>query len=62
MSKYHDYNTIASDPGGVSLSRSELLKFKNSLPFFRRIFADLNYPYDMLDEHLKLGDSRAATV
>ncbi|WP_044619222.1 hypothetical protein [Gynuella sunshinyii] len=62
MSKYHDDSTAASDPGGVSLSSSKLDKFRKELPFLKRIFANLRYPPEMLDEHLNLGDSRAAVV
>ena len=62
MSEYHDDNTVASDPGGISLSVSKLHVFRNELPFFKKIYIDLRYPFEMLDEHLNLGDSRAARV
>ena len=62
MSKYHDDCTVASDPGGVSLSKSKLAKFRRDLPLVKRVFANLRYPSDMLDEHLSLGDSRASIV
>ncbi|QDT28445.1 hypothetical protein Enr10x_37890 [Gimesia panareensis] len=62
MSKYHDDNSYASDPGGISLSRTKLKAFKKELPFFKRLFARTRHPEGMLAEHLRLGDSRAAMV
>ena len=62
MSKYHDDNSYASDPGGVSLSRSKLMAFKKELPFFMRLFSRIRHPEGLLAEHLRLGDSRAAMV
>ena len=62
MSKYHDDSTVASDPGGISLSKSKLTLFRNELPIIKRIFVNLRYPSDMLNEHLNLGDSRAAVI
>lgn len=62
MSKYHDDNTYATDPGGISLSRTRLKAFRKELPFFKRLFARSRHPQEMLAEHLRLGDSRAAMV
>ena len=62
MSKYHDDNSRASDPGGVSLSQFKLNAFKKDLPFFKKMLATIRLPSDLLDEHLRLGDSRAAVV
>ena len=62
MSKYHDSNTTASAPSGLSLNVAKLEKFKKNPSFIKRTFANFRYPLDMLEEHLKLGDSRAAIV
>ena len=62
MSKYHDDNTFASDPGGVTLDVKKLEYFKLQLSFLRKILSYLKYPDELLDEHLDSGDSRAAVV
>jgi len=62
MSYYHDDSTVATNPGGVSLCKYKLSKFKDDLSFFKRFFLSLQYPFSMLNEHLKLGDSRAAVI
>jgi len=62
MSKYHDDQTEASDPGCISLCRIKLERFRIALPFYKRIFASSQYPPSLLVEHLFLGDSRAAVV
>jgi hypothetical protein len=66
MSKYHDDRTSASDPGGVCLSRALFRKLEPAARGFRgwwwRWAGDGEQFEDMLDEHLRLGDSRAALV
>lgn len=56
--KYHNPYSRASDPGNVTLSSQKLRLFKESIPpsIVNRL------PDDLLDEHLRLGDSRAAIV
>lgn len=60
--KYHDPTTKASDPGGVSLSPTKLQVFKNEFASAGPPRRPLPIPDDLLDEHLRLGDSRAAVV
>jgi len=62
MSKYHDDNTYAVNPGNVSLAAGKLRAFQGEIGFFQRISLMRAYPADMLDEHLQMGDSRAAIV
>lgn len=56
--KYHDTYSRASDPGNVRLSAEKLRIFKESLGSSISKPA----PYELLDEHLQHGDSRAAIV
>jgi len=56
--RYHDPHGRASDPGNVKLSSGKLRIFKESIA--PSILKSL--PDDLLDEHLRLGDSRAAIV
>jgi hypothetical protein len=62
MSRYHDDSTVASDPGGVSLCPKKLSVFRKKLNVVDMIRAYFRYPNRLLDEHLRLGDSRAAVV
>lgn len=62
MSKYHNDNSMASDPLGVSLSEGKLSSFKKELFFIERFLLNRVLSMDLLDEHLMLGDSRAAVV
>ncbi|MBS0631199.1 MAG: hypothetical protein JSS11_04745 [Verrucomicrobia bacterium] len=72
--KYHDPRTQASNPGGVSLSDKKLSRFKADLlkgdhliaipsPEYRRAESlMMKRPDDMIDEHLRAGDSSPALV
>ncbi|MHB9108076.1 MAG: hypothetical protein ACYDCO_13540 [Armatimonadota bacterium] len=62
MSRYHDDSTCASDPGGVHLTLNKLKSFQAELDFLDRICMRFLLPPARLDEHLQLGDSRAALV
>ena len=62
MSKYHDDNTTATNPSGLSLNGSKLESLKKTLPVIKRILTNFQYPLDVLDEYVKLGDNRAAIV
>lgn len=75
MSKYHDDETRASDPGGVRLSDEKLRRFHPELYTARAALLarlPLWFPVhligtsqrwrDVIDEHIRLGDSRAAMV
>lgn len=62
MFKYHYDNTDASELGEFSLNISKLEKFKSNLSFIKKTLANFKYPSEMFDEHLKLGDKRAAIV
>ncbi len=56
--KYHDTKTHASHPGNVTLARDKLIAFKEGVDPAR-----INcFPDDLIDEHLRVGDSRAALV
>ena len=66
MSKYHNDASQASDPGQISLSTE---RFRHLEPTARGIrgwywrwFGDGRQFEELLDEHLQLGDSRAACV
>jgi len=75
MSKYHDDTTIASDPGRINLSDEKLRRFHPEL-YSRTLryvgFLRARWPYrfireaagwrEMIAEHIRLGDSRAALV
>jgi len=66
MSKYHDDNSQASDPGGVHLSLPHFFRLEPEAQgvrgwFWRQLGGGVQFA-DMLDEHLNLGDSRAACV
>ena len=63
--KYHDNHSVASDPGGVTLSKERILKLEPALaaaPADASPAERAKYSLDMLTEHLKFGDSRAAVV
>lgn len=62
MSRFHDDDTRASDPGGLSLSKAKLAVFRRSLNPIERLCAPLQTPDALIAEHLNLGDSRAAMV
>ena len=75
MSKYHDDASVASHPGGVVLSDEKLKRFHPKLytrwsRFLGRLPLwfpvdrfGLSHRYrDIVDEHVRLGDSRAALV
>ncbi|MHB0935602.1 MAG: hypothetical protein ACYDCO_20185 [Armatimonadota bacterium] len=63
MSRFHDDNTCASDPGNIRLAPHKLQAFKDDLGFLHRLLTPLaNLPDALLAEHLELGDSRAALV
>jgi hypothetical protein len=66
MSRFHDDRTAASDPGGIRLSRERFRRLEPltaQLPeHLARRFANRAEFEAMLDEHLRLGDSRAACV
>lgn len=66
MSKYHDDKTHASDPGGVGLSRYRLYRLEPrdvEVPeMWRGRFTHRDVFEDFIDEHLRIGDSRAACV
>jgi hypothetical protein len=71
MSKYHDDSTTASDPGNVSLSITKLKRFypdlfslfgRLAMLFSRRSLEHRRRAVEILEEHLMLGDSRAAIV
>jgi len=62
MSRYHDDRTRASDPGNLRLDMKKLAMFQRDMNPLRRPLRKLAYPVGLLDEHLQLGDSRAAVV
>jgi hypothetical protein len=66
MSQYHDDRSAASDPGRVRLSRERLRRLEPlSAPLPAELaqrFASREQFEAMLDEHLQVGDSRAACV
>jgi hypothetical protein len=66
VSKYHNDHTAATDPGGIRLSR---LRSRRLEPLASKMpnwtagrFANRDEFDQMLDEHMQLGDSRAACV
>lgn len=64
MSKYHDDTTKASDPGRVTLSPRRLASFRPHESLWQRARRRLSGDRfaELLDEHLRWGDSRAAVV
>ena len=63
VARYHDDSTKPSDPGNVTLARSRLTPWRADSLFNRiagRLIGDEFAA--MVDEHLLLGDSRAAVV
>src|SRR5262249_15214702 len=66
VSRFHDDRTAASDPGRIRLSRERFRRLEPlsaRLPSeFARRFASREQFEEMLDEHLQVGDSRAACV
>jgi hypothetical protein len=67
MSKYHDDRSRASDPGCISLSLKRLMRLEGRQPEVRSWWKWLQVNSggqfeEMLNEHLRLGDSRAACV
>ena len=66
MSRYHDDRTSASNPGGVRLSRSRLHRIWPLAPGLigrlSRFRGSSRQFEEMLDEHLRYGDARAAVV
>ena len=66
MSKYHDDRTRASNPGQVSLSVERFHRLEPATQGFRGWwwlqFGGGRKFEDILDEHLRMGDSRAACV
>jgi len=62
MSRYHDDNTYATDPGKIRLCSEKLDYFRDLLPLTKRVLIGSRYPEARIDEHLQLGDSRAAVV
>lgn len=65
MSKYHDDSSAASDPGLLRLSRTRLYQIYPNTGLLGKL--NIKSPgqrnfEEMLDEHMQLGDSRAATV
>ena len=64
--RFHDDRTRASYPGRIGLSKSRFHRFDPlaaGLPIgWASRFASREEFEDMLDEHLRLGDSRAACV
>jgi hypothetical protein len=66
MAKYHDEETAASDPAQVSLSVRRFRRLEPTARGLRgwywRWFAGGRQFEERLDEHLHLGDSRAACV
>ena len=63
MSKYHNDNTRASDPGGVRLSDDKLRRLHPELYGLRAFFDKrLKEEREVIAEHMRLGDSRAAVV
>jgi len=64
VSKYHDDTTEASDPGRVTLSRRRLASFRRDESLWQRARRRLSGdPFaELLDEHVRLRDSRAAVV
>jgi hypothetical protein len=70
MSKYHNDATRASNPGSVSLSMEKLAALEPELLTERTFkcgpLCDVDHPskemIERAEEHLKLGDSRAALV
>src|SRR5688572_27161776 len=66
MSKYHDDRTYASDPGRLTLSRRRFRRLEPAARglrgwLWRRLWGGAVLE-EMLNEHLLLGDSRAACV
>lgn len=59
MSRYHDDRTVASDPGGLRLSKKKVDVFRGGIGFLER---QAIAPDQLLNEHLTSGDSRAAIV
>jgi hypothetical protein len=66
VSRYHDDRTRASDPGRIRLSRARLARLEPPAaglpPELARRFSSRAQFEDMLDEHMQVGDSRAACV
>jgi hypothetical protein len=63
MSKYHDDETAASDPGQIRLSDAKLRQFHPEFYGFRSLFTRLaKGSRELIAEHMQLGDSRAAVV
>lgn len=75
MSLYHDETTLASEPGGITLSDAKLKRFHPAIyTRWARILGKLppSFPVqwfgtssrwrDIIEEHIRLGDGRAALV
>jgi hypothetical protein len=63
MSKYHNDNSFASDPGHIRLSDEKLRQFHPEFYGFRSwISALARASRGRIAEHMELGDSRAAVV
>lgn len=64
MSKYHDDTTVASDPVAVRLARRRLAAWPRAESVLSRIARWIGGDEfaERIDEHLRLGDSRAAVV
>jgi hypothetical protein len=60
MAKYHHDTPPPSDPIQVSLSRKSLAFFKTQVPILRRIITNWKPVDERIEEHLLVGDSRAA--
>lgn len=66
MSRYHNDDSQASDPGGIRLSLAHFHRLEPMAQgvrgwFWRSMGGGIQFA-EMLDEHLQLGDSRAACV
>ena len=63
MSKYHDDNTQASDPGEFSLDRKEFRRLEGYTGIVGLFWKWKGREFEeILTEHLSFGDSRAAVV
>jgi hypothetical protein len=66
MSKYHRDDAAASDPGGVSLSlkkyRGLVPELSGALSWLWRLLGSEEQFIGRIQEHLQMGDSRAACV